>query len=60
MYLSEFSLGRKLGGGGGGRGILWCNHSNETSSAVLLNGPNCFSVFYIFTFDFWYYWEFTG
>ena len=26
--------------------ILWCNHSNETSSAVLLHGTICFSIFY--------------
>ena len=26
--------------------ILWCDHSNETSSAVLLHGANCFSIFY--------------
>ena len=26
--------------------ILWCDHSNETSLAVLLNGTICFSVFY--------------
>ena len=26
--------------------ILWCDHSNETSSAVLLHGTICFSVFY--------------
>ena len=24
--------------------ILWCNHSNETSSAVLLPGTVCFSL----------------
>ena len=24
--------------------ILWCNHSNETSSAVLLHGTVCFSL----------------
>ena len=24
--------------------ILWCDHSNETSSAVLLHGAICFSV----------------
>ena len=23
--------------------ILWCDHSNETSSAVLLHGTICFS-----------------
>ena len=26
--------------------ILWCDHSNETSSAVLLHGTICFSRFY--------------
>ena len=26
--------------------IIWCNHSNETSSAVLLHGTVCFSIFY--------------
>ena len=26
--------------------ILWCHHSNETSSAVLLHGTICFSIFY--------------
>ena len=26
--------------------ILWCDHSNETSSAVLLHGFICFSIFY--------------
>ena len=26
--------------------ILWCDHLNETSSAVLLHGTICFSVFY--------------
>ena len=25
--------------------ILWCDHSNETSSAVLLHGSICFSIF---------------
>ena len=32
--------------------ILWCDHSNETSSAVLLNGTICFSVFYKMKFGF--------
>ena len=37
--------------------ILWCDHSNETSSAVLLHGTICFSIVYkmkfvIFLFDF--------
>ena len=26
--------------------ILWCDHSNETSLAVLLQGTTCFSIFY--------------
>ena len=26
--------------------ILWCDHSNKTSSAVLLHGAICFSIFY--------------
>ena len=26
--------------------ILWCDHSNETSSAVLLHGYICFPIFY--------------
>ena len=26
--------------------ILWCDHSNETSKAVLLHGNICFSIFY--------------
>ena len=25
--------------------ILWCDHSNETSFAVLLHGTICFSIF---------------
>ena len=29
--------------------ILWCDHSNETSSAVLLHGTICFSVFQYFS-----------
>ena len=39
--------------------ILWCDHSNETSLAVLLHGTICFSIFYkiklefFFSFDFW-------
>ena len=28
--------------------ILWCDHSNETSLAVLLHGTICFSKFYKF------------
>ena len=30
--------------------ILWCNNSNETSSAVLLHGTICFSIFYTMKF----------
>ena len=30
--------------------ILKCDHSNETSSAVLLHGTICFSIFYKITF----------
>ena len=26
--------------------VLWCDHSNETSSAVRLYGPICFLIFY--------------
>ena len=26
--------------------ILWCDYSNEISSAVLLHGTICFSIFY--------------
>ena len=26
--------------------ILWCDHSNKTSLAVLLYGTICFSIFY--------------
>ena len=26
--------------------ILWCDHSNEISLAVLLHGTTCFSIFY--------------
>ena len=26
--------------------ILWCDHLNETSLAVFLHDPICFSVFY--------------
>ena len=42
--------------------ILWCEHSNETSSAVRLHGSICFSIFYkmklrifFLNFDFWHY-----
>ena len=31
--------------------ILWCDHSNETSSAVLLHGTICFSIFYKMKFE---------
>ena len=27
--------------------ILWCDHSNETSLAVLLHGTICFSIYKI-------------
>ena len=30
--------------------ILRCDHSNETSSAVLLHGTICFSIFYKMNF----------
>ena len=30
--------------------ILWCDHSNETSSAVLLHGTVYFSIFYNMNF----------
>ena len=30
--------------------ILWFDHSNETSSAVLLHGTICFSIFYRINF----------
>ena len=39
--------------------ILWCDHSNETSSAVLLHGNVCVLIFYkmksgiFLNFDFW-------
>ena len=32
--------------------ILWCDHSNETFSAVLLHGTVCFSIFYKMIFNF--------
>ena len=31
--------------------ILWCDHSNETSSAVLLHATICFSICYKMKFD---------
>ena len=38
--------------------ILWCDHSNETFSAVLLHGAICFSIFYKMKFgiflEFWF------
>ena len=43
--------------------ILWCDHSNETSSAVLLHGTIRFSTFYkikqaIFVnVYFWHFWS---
>ena len=30
--------------------ILWCDHSNESSSPVLLHEPICFSIFYKMNF----------
>ena len=46
--------------------ILWCDHSNETSSAVLLQDTTCFSIlrkrnleFYM-NFYLWNSWEFYG
>ena len=32
--------------------ILWCDHSNETSSAVYSHGTVCFSIFYKMKFKF--------
>ena len=46
--------------------ILWCDHSNETSSAVLLHGTICFLIFYktkfgiFLNFDLWHSWESKG
>ena len=34
--------------------ILWCDHSNETSLAVLLHGSICFFIFYKIKFGFFY------
>ena len=31
--------------------ILWCHHSSETLSAVLLHGTICFSIFYEMKFE---------
>ena len=36
--------------------ILWCDHSNETSSAVLLHGTISFPIFY--KMKFWIFLEF--
>ena len=39
--------------------ILWCDHSNESSSAVLLHGTICFSILHKIKFGsflkFWYF-----
>ena len=46
--------------------ILWCDHSNETSSAVLLHGTSYFSIFYKMKFGFllnsnvWHSWKLKG
>ena len=47
--------------------ILWCDHSNETSSAVLLQGTICFLIFYkikfnffFLNFDLWHFLEFKS
>ena len=46
--------------------ILWCDHSNETSLAVLLHGTTCFSIFHkmkfgiFFKLDFGHSWECKG
>ena len=46
--------------------ILWCDHSNETSSVVLLHGTIGSSTFYkikfriFFNCDFWHSWELNG
>ena len=43
---------------------LWCDHSNETSSAVLLQGTICFAIFtkygFYMNFYLWHYWELKG
>ena len=42
--------------------VLWWDHSNEISSAVLLHGTICSSIFYkikfglFLNFDFWHSW----
>ena len=46
--------------------ILWCDHSNETSSVVLLHGTICFSIFYktnlgfFLNFYFLHSWQLKG
>ena len=48
--------------------ILWCDHSNETSTAVFLHGTIFFffSTFYninlgfFLNFDIWHFWELKG
>ena len=46
--------------------ILWCDQSNETSSAVLLHGTICFQYFtklnleFFLNFDVWYSSELKG
>ena len=49
--------------------ILWCDHLNETSLAVLLHGTICFSILnfyknelwdFFLNFVFWHPWEFKG
>ena len=41
--------------------ILWCDHSNETSLAVLLHGTICFPIFYKMKFGiFLEFWELKG
>ena len=44
--------------------MLWCDHSNETSSALLSQCPVCFSAFYrekffefLLNFDFGHSWK---
>ena len=33
--------------------ILWCDHSNETSSGVLLYGTICFFFFFVLQNEIW-------
>ena len=43
--------------------ILWCGHSNETASAVLLHGTIWFSIFYKMKFGIFLeilFWAFLG